>query len=400
MGWRLQSLQCGRASCRKRVLRKFIVNRLAIVGLLLVAVGGCTTAPPPPPLVIGHVMDRTRPDRAGEQAEQGIRLALHELNKDNALTEALGGREVQVRHTDTRGALAADEAESVRLVSINRAVALFGGLSTAEVTALDQTPVPLLTFVGQQPAGATQHVFYLGMTPTVQGEALARHVADEKTLQRIVLFGDERRLETPIVLEAFEKTLAEARQKEGGNLPVLLKIRFGKEPRWDELVQRGRSHQPDAVLFAGAAADFNAWRRALSKPKAGGEPQVIYAGDDGAAASFDADPATKGILLATAFLPGADGDRPAAFVKAYREAFHAEPDVNAALAYDGFRILAAALRQAQQPTPERIREHLEKTKDFEGLTGPLSFTADRMTQRPVFLARWQNGILSKVRKVP
>ena len=36
-------------------------------------------------------------------------------------------------------------------------------------------------------------------------------------------------------------------------------------------------------------------------------------------------------------------------------------------------------------------------KDFDGLTGPLTITADRQVQRPLFVVRWQNGTLTAVK---
>ena len=58
--------------------------------------------------------------------------------------EALGGRQLQVRHTDARGQLDAFEAEAVRLVGINRVVGLMGGTTPDEVARLDAAHVPVL----------------------------------------------------------------------------------------------------------------------------------------------------------------------------------------------------------------------------------------------------------------
>jgi len=149
------------------------MHRFALLALLL-SLAGCTTAPTPPPIVIGHVSDQARLDKAGERAELGIRLALHELNKDGALTTALGGRKVEVHHTNTRGSLDAFEAQAVRLVSFNRAVTLLGGLTAEETAALDRAQVPVLTFQGQPVAGVSSQVFYLGISPKTQGDALAK----------------------------------------------------------------------------------------------------------------------------------------------------------------------------------------------------------------------------------
>jgi branched-chain amino acid transport system substrate-binding protein len=74
-----------------------------------------------------------------------------------------------------------------------------------------------------------------------------------------------------------------------------------------------------------------------------------------------------------------------AFASKYRESFKEEPDVHAALAYDGIRILVDALRRGQSSAPDVLVKELRQTKDFPGLTGPLAFGADQLVERPIFV---------------
>src|ERR1700722_17521502 len=110
--------------------------RWFLAAVITVGVTGCTVSTPTP-IYVGHVSDKTRGDKAGDQAELGLRLALVELSKDDALANSLGGRAVHVRHTDTRGDLDAFESQAIRLVNVNKCIALFGGLSAREVDKLD-----------------------------------------------------------------------------------------------------------------------------------------------------------------------------------------------------------------------------------------------------------------------
>ena len=63
-------------------------------------------------------------------------------------------------------------------------------------------------------------------------------------------------------------------------------------------------------------------------------------------------------------------------------------------------ILVEALKtiHPQPLTVERLREELLKTKDFDGVTGSLTITAERQIQRPLHVARWRNGILTPDKK--
>jgi hypothetical protein len=44
-----------------------------------------------------------------------------------------------------------------------------------------------------------------------------------------------------------------------------------------------------------------------------------------------------------------------------------------------------------------VREELLTTKDFDGVTGPLTIAADRQAQRPLHVLRWQNGAMTLVK---
>src|SRR5947209_20430576 len=85
----------GRAAMTSRGLR------LALAAMLLMA-AGCQNSAGPPPIVLGHVANLSGIDPAGRHAGQGIDLALKEAADAN-IAEALEGRPLHVRHTDTRG---------------------------------------------------------------------------------------------------------------------------------------------------------------------------------------------------------------------------------------------------------------------------------------------------------
>lgn len=370
-------------------MKNFACLLLAGLSIGLAGCGGSA----PPPIEIGHVSDNTRRDKAGEQAERGLRLALNELSKDDALAQAFGGKKVQIRHTDTQGKLEAFESQAVRLESVSRCTALFGGNSLAETVALSNAKVPILTFHGFPAPAAGNNVFYLGMSPRRQGVVLARVVADEvPKVARVVLLADDRSAEAQTFAESFRKTLGDLRGVEPS-------IGFGKDAKWTEIVERINAIETHTVVFAGSVQDFNAWHRVLRKEGVVQLPQLVFAGADGEQKSFDFEGNDKvSVLLASAFHADPTAEKFKAFLKAFRDEFKTEPDVNAALAYDGLHLLIAAMKETgTQLTPDKLREELLKIKNFDGLTGPLTINADRKVDRPLHVLRWQNGTL-KLRK--
>src|SRR5262245_23093382 len=93
--------------------------------LLTLAAHGCGSASTPAPIIVGNIVDLSGPGKkVGERTQLGMRVALEEMNKDTSL------RPIVVRHADTLGKLDAYEAQAVRLITLSKAVALMGGLTS------------------------------------------------------------------------------------------------------------------------------------------------------------------------------------------------------------------------------------------------------------------------------
>ena len=356
------------------------------VTLLAVSLSGCFGKAEPQPIIIGHVSTLSGPGSApGEHAVRGIRLALEELERDPGKGP---GRPVIVRHTDAHGDLEAFASEAVRLVAINHAVALLGGSSPAEVERLEKGEVPLVAPVGLRTRAMGDLVFLTGLTPAFQGQVLARYAAQDLTASTAAVMVDERRDELVALGEAFVQTFVAARNGQpGASSPMPPLWRFGKGSRMDEMTARVRGSKSNAVLFAGSATELRDFLGALNQPAL----PVLWAGDD-VPASFLAAGQKQRLYHVTAFASDADTPPVKTFVEQYRKAYHEEPDSYAALAFDDVRMLAEALRQADNRlSPAQLKEKLAGLKDVPGLTGPLSVDSDQQVKRPALVVRLEDG---------
>jgi branched-chain amino acid transport system substrate-binding protein len=66
-----------------------------------------------------------------------------------------------------------------------------------------------------------------------------------------------------------------------------------------------------------------------------------------------------------------------AFLKAYREEYKKEPAAVAALGFDAYRVILDAITRANSAEPQKIRDALTQTKDFEGAAGAITINAER-----------------------
>jgi branched-chain amino acid transport system substrate-binding protein len=359
--------------------------------LLVLVLSGCGTTPAPPPIYLGHVAATSGPNQAiGQHEMQGIRLAMEDLTR--AGQNLIGNSPVVVKHTDTRGDLDAFEGEAVRLASVSKVLALYGGNTGEEVLRLARGRVPLVTPLGYRPHGAGELVFSTGMSVSFQAKALARFAVEEKNIGKIVILVDETREQARAMADAFEnqfeKVFAEKHPKEEAQKPK--RLLFGKELKIAELAARPMdAKETQCVMFAGSADDFAQWRKAQPP----GDFLILYVGEDSALRD-----APLNTYMASAFATQKELPKTMDFVRRYREAFKEEPDVHAALAYDAVRILVEALQRSQKPATEGLAEELRQTKDFAGLTGPLSFGSDQQIRRPVFVGRVIGGKFEGVKR--
>lgn len=364
------------------------LGRLLALAALLGGLGGCRGQATPPPLQLGHVATLSGPGKAaGEQAMLGIRLAVAEHNQD--LDQGIGCP-LEVRHTDAHGKLEAFEAEAVRLVSVSKVTALLGGSTVAEAARLERARAPLLTPLGLRSRGFSEQVFCTGLPPSFVGKILARYALQERQQTQATLLVDEQGEECAAAAAAFAKEFAALvnDQAQKNALPFLTTVPLAKEVNWKELAQNLAKGPGGCVLVAAPASALPELLRAWPGPL----PLLLWAGPDGALSAAALGQVKGKITFATAFVADAEVPRAREFVKHFRAAFSQEPDVHAALAYDGLRLLIAGLRRLQQPfPPEKLPDELAKVVDFAGLTGTVSFGHDRRLRRPAFVAQLADG---------
>ncbi|MFO0967127.1 MAG: ABC transporter substrate-binding protein [Gemmataceae bacterium] len=367
---------------------------LALV-LLLPACGRST---PIEPINIGHIGALSGPERGADvAAAQGLRLALLDAGGID-----IEGRPLQIRHTDTRGALDAYDAQAVRLVYVSRAAFLYGGDTPAEVLRLDRSRVPVLTPCGFRPAGLSKDIFSLGLTPAFQGRTLARFAMERLSVvsllsaapnplaffleaPHVVLIKDETSAEAEAVARAFSDEWETRKKNEDVPLGSPVILTFGKEKPWKEIAEQAQKGGISCLVFAGKAEDFSAFLERLTPKPA----LVIYGGADGSLADA---PAGQAVYRVTAFAANAEDVSVQAFARKYRDAYKSEPTVQAALAYDGLRLLIEGMKRAVSSDTSTSAE-LRKLNHFAGVTGNYSFTPEQTLRRPAYLVRQERGAM-------
>jgi branched-chain amino acid transport system substrate-binding protein len=349
------------------------------LGLVLIAfvLAGCSSRSATEQILIGHIAPLDKP--AGEHAKQGILLAVEEINEG----DKVGGQKVTVVHVDSHGDGANAQAESVRLVTINKVVALLLDSDQGRVERiakeLEPYGVPVLTPDVLSAAPAGENLFAINLTAAQQGSLLARYAAERLKPARVAVVGDQRSATGMAFASSFVKEIP----KDGP--PHVEQWTFENITAFPDLASRVKKLPPEAIVFAGMGTDLPALRGHLQNADL--RMPILFSGDDFSAIPPDA---REDVYLATGFAPekvAADQD----FVRKYRDRFHETPDIHAALAYEAIRTMCKALNQTKLMTGQELRKELMDAQSFPGLLGPLSFEKDRTIRRTSVILHWKDG---------
>ncbi len=157
-------------------------------------------------------------------------------------------------------------------------------------------------------------------------------------------------------------------------------------------VAKLKKNPPDAVVFTGDGSEAakllsELKSQGIKTPIVGGEdimvPQIIAMGDK-----------AVGTLVYGGFDPRSTNPKVRRFVKSYKDRFGAEPSRVAALSYDAYYMLAAAIEKAPSLRPYHVRKALMEINGFDGVTGKTSMgpTGEAIKEPYIFeLVKKGNG---------
>jgi branched-chain amino acid transport system substrate-binding protein len=355
---------------------------------ILLFLSGCKPRGEPELVLIGHIAPLSGSnEQRGEHARQAIALAVAEANSKEG--NVIPGLRVAVLHVDSRGELESLQPEAVRLITVNRVVALFGGLNAAQIERLGQAARPyeraLMTPAGVPANLWAENVFSINTSPSFRGQVLARFASLKLKAERVAVLIDGRRSSDTAVADAFNREFSKAdhqapRQHVYRSAAGLAKV-----------IDETRDTKPQAILFAGAATDLATVRSLLRGTSL--DAPLLFGGDGEELTAADAG-ASQGVYLTTPYNLDGGTSELQSFVKNYQNQFHEVPDSDALLAYDGVRAMFQALHHAKKPIDAaKVSGELARflQDPFESLTGPIKFNKDHSARRPLFVVRMENG---------
>src|SRR6266550_2899396 len=326
-------------------------------------------------IVVGEYSSLTGSEATfGQSTHNGITLAFEEIN-------AAGGvraRKLRVIAEDDQSK--ADEAANAvsKLIASDNVLAIIGEVASSNTLAAapicQSARIPMITPSSTNPDVTRKgdYMFRMCFLDSYQGPVLARFVANDLHLRRVAVLTDVRSDYSRGIAEEFERVCTPL----GGKIVAAQSYSKGDSDFKPQLTSIAAA-APEIIFVPGYYNDvapiaIQARELGIRVPLIGGDgwesPKLLEIGGK----------SLEGCMYSNHY--HSDDPLPVVrdFVQLYTHRFGAKPDAIAALAYDAARVLADAIRRAGPKLDEKsLRDALAATRDFPGVTGTITFGADR-----------------------
>ena len=343
-------------------------------------------------ILLGHVASMSGSEATfGDSTDKGIRLALEVANARGGVK----GRQIDLKTYDDQGKPEEAAIAATRLIVSEKVPVLLGEVASSPSLAMapiaDANRTPMISSSATSPrvtkdqGKVRPYVFRVCFIDSFQGMVMARFARETLKVSKVAILRDVG-TDYSVGLADF---FAARFQELGGTVVTDQSYKAGDQDFKAQLTAiRGRN--PEAVYVPGYYTEV------ALVVRQGRElgMRVPFLGGDGwdSAKLFEiGGAALDGCYFSNHYSPDDPSPRIQEFVKRYRDKLGQVPDGLAALGYDAAQVALDAMGRARDLTGPSIREALEQTKDFPGVTGIITIDADHDAVKPAVVLKIEGG---------
>jgi branched-chain amino acid transport system substrate-binding protein len=327
-----------------------------------------------PDLAIGVIAELTGDIPAvGASCKNAAEMAVAEINEAGGAKVAGKSYRLRLVVEDSRGSGAEAGSALKRLAGEDKVFAIVGPNASLNAIpaaqAAEEGKIPMISPWSTNPltTAGKKWVFRACFTDAFEGHVLARFATGYLHASKAAVLYDPGSEAPKSQAELFRKDFEES----GGKVVAFETYKTGEK---DFTAPLGRiaAANPDIVFLPSYYNDVplqlrQAHKLGIKAPFLGSDnwssPELVTLGGADA----------EGASFCNHYAPEVRVDAVARFVTPYRNKYGTTPDDVAALTYDSFKLLAKALAGASRLDREAIRDALSKIREFEGVTGKMTF---------------------------
>lgn len=336
----------------------------------------------------------------GTAMDEAVQLAIELKNAAGGID----GKQIEYLHYDNKSDLT--EATSVGTRLIDEGVhAILGPAPTGDAKA----SIPIVSEAGiptifpavtgngvtlDQSGKVLDWIFRVCFEDQYQGKAAGAYVADQMKAKKAAILVDQSLDYSQGLAKAFQEEF----EAKGGQVVAKEAYSTG-DTDFSAVLTTLLVQDFDVLYVPGYYTEVGlmikqAREMGLTQPMVGG---------DGLASSTLVELAgaenVNELYYTSHFSTNSESEQVQSFLKAYQDKFGKEPDTFAALAFDAANLLFDAIDRADSLEPQAIKEAIETTKAFKGVTGTFDMDSDHNPVKPALMLKLNQGKVEAVEEV-
>ncbi len=325
----------------------------------------------------------------------GARFAVEEINRKGGLL----GRRVELVEIDNQSTALGSKAAAEQAVREGVTAVIGGSRSSfalALAPVLQAAKIPMISPSATIPefTHAGDYIFRACFVDDFQGAVMAAFaIRDLKAGTAVVLTNTGNKYSMGLA-----RVFVQQYRKAGGH--VLLHGEYLEDVTdFPVLLKQVRKLNPKVVFVPGYGIDTGL----IMKTAAGMGIRLQYLGGDGWSEEMIyqyAGDAVEGSYCCTSWNKNSPDRLSRKFVECFEKSYGKILSYTPPLTYDSFMLLADAVRRAGSLDHARIRDALASTRGFRGVTGEITFDANRNpVNKPAVILRYEKGATVYVKTV-
>lgn len=326
----------------------------------------------------------------GAMEVQGMQLA-------NKLYPEVLGKKVELVIVDNKSDKVEAANAVTRLIEKDKVTAIIGSwgssLSMAAGPIAKSAKVPVVGASCTNPnvTKGNEYYFRVCFIDPFQGKVMANYAFSELKAKKAAIIQEVSNDYSVGLAKFFMDSFKELTKDPNSILSEPLSYNTGDQDFSSQLTTIKKLN-PDVIFAPGNFTESalivkQARQLGIKTPIIGGDtwetPEFLQIGGE----------AVEGIVFSTFFAKdkpiNAESEK---FLKAFDENYKGtEPSAVSALGYDAYRVILDAIKRANSTDPQKVRDQLEKTKNFMGAAGNITFDQDRNAVKNAVIKQVQGG---------
>lgn len=328
----------------------------------------------------------------GQSIEEGIQLALEEINK-----EGIDGKKLELVKYDNKSDAAEATNGAIRLISQDKVVAIIGAATStntlAQVEIAQNNKTPLLTPTGTNPTitfnndTLNDFIFRTCFIDPFQGTVAANFASKDIQAKNAAIIIDNSSDYAKGLASAFKL----AYEANGGEI-IAEEAYVAKDTDFNAILTNIKSKNPEFIFLPGYYEEVGL---IIKQARALGIDVPIMGGDGWDSPKLveiaGADPLNN-TFITNHYSSGDSDSKVQDFVQAFEDKNNGKsPDAFNALGYDSVYFLADAIKRAGSADPEKIQKALAETDGLALVSGSLKLDENHDPIKSAVILEYKDG---------